>query len=434
MQARDEVVELTQDLIRIDTSNFGESALTVGEAEAADYCAERLREAGWDPHIITTSSDLRRGVALRIEGTDPTLPALVVHGHLDVVPAIAEEWSFPPFAAEIHDGFIWGRGAVDMKNMDAMILAVARSWGRDGFRPNRDIIVMFFPDEEAGMVHGSQWIVQHHPDIFHGATQAIGEVGGFSVDLSPHQRLYPIQTAEKGIAWLRLRAKQRAGHGSLLHPDNAVSDVARAVARIADHDWPVQLTPTVSRFLEVMSEITGHDVAQTDQAGLVEVLGTLGFLVGATMQNTANPTMLAAGYKVNVIPNEAEACIDGRFLPGHEADFDAAIQALAGSTIEIETINRDIAVEANFEADIVGAMAEALRTHDGNAVVAPYMISGGTDAKALSSLGIACYGFSPLQLPAGLDYWRLFHGVDERVPIAGLQFGVDALDTFLRTY
>lgn len=434
MHARDEVVELTQDLIRIDTSNFGESDLTVGEAEAADYCAERLREAGWDPHIITTSSDLRRGVALRIEGTNPTLPALVVHGHLDVVPAIAEEWSFPPFAAEIHDGFIWGRGAVDMKNMDAMILAVARSWGRDGFRPNRDIIVVFFPDEEAGMVHGSQWIVQHHPDIFHGATQAIGEVGGFSVDLSPHQRLYPIQTAEKGIAWLRLRAKQRAGHGSLLHPDNAVSDVARAVARIADHDWPVQLTPTVSRFLEVMSEITGHDVTQSDQDGLVEVLGTLGLLVGATMQNTANPTMLAAGYKVNVIPNEAEACIDGRFLPGHEADFDAAIQALVGSTIGIETINRDIAVEANFEADIVGAMAQALRTHDGNAVVAPYMISGGTDAKALSSLGIACYGFSPLQLPPGLDYWRLFHGVDERVPIAGLQFGVDALDTFLRTY
>jgi acetylornithine deacetylase/succinyl-diaminopimelate desuccinylase-like protein len=284
------------------------------------------------------------------------------------------------------------------------------------------------------MVHGSQWIVRHHPEIFHGAKQAIGEVGGFSVNLSPQQRLYPIQTAEKGIAWLRLRARQRAGHGSLLHPDNAVSEVARAVARIADHDWPVQLTPTVTRFLEVLSEVTGQDVTHTDQAGLVEILGTLGLLVGATMQNTANPTMLAAGYKVNVIPNEAEACIDGRFLPGHEASFDAAIQALVGSTIEIEIINRDIAVEANFEAEIVGAMAEALRAHDGNAIVAPYMISGGTDAKALSSLGIACYGFSPLQLPAGLDYWRLFHGVDERVPIAGLQFGVDALDTFLRTY
>lgn len=434
MNARDEVVQITQELIRIDTSNFGDSAETVGEAVAADYCAERLREVGWEPRIVSTSSDLRRGVVLRIEGTDPDLAGLVVHGHLDVVPAIASEWTFPPFAAQIHEGFIWGRGAVDMKNMDAMILAIARQWGREGFRPRRDITIAFFPDEEAGMVHGSQWFVRNHPEFFEGAKEAIGEVGGFSLHIGGDRRLYPIQTAEKGIHWMRLRARRRAGHGSLIHPDNAVSEVARAVARIADHEWPILRTQTVTDFLAVMSELTGKDVAGADQEELVAALGTLGHLVGATQQHTANPTMLDAGYKVNVIPNQAEAAIDGRFLPGHEMEFDAVMRELIGPDLDIETINRDIAVEASFETPIVSAMAHALIRHDPGAAVAPYMISGGTDAKALSTLGISCYGFSPLLLPADIDYWRLFHGVDERVPIDGLKFGVDVLDDFLRSY
>ncbi|MGB4324688.1 MAG: M20/M25/M40 family metallo-hydrolase, partial [Candidatus Nanopelagicales bacterium] len=168
-----DVITLTQELIRIDTSNWGDSPETVGEAEAAEYCAARLREVGWHPEVIRTSSDTRRGLVCRIPGTDPNASAIVVHGHLDVVPAMAHEWTHPPFAAEIADGFIWGRGAVDMKNMDAMILAVARHWGREGIRPRRDTIIVFFPDEEAGMQHGSQWFVKNRPDIFEGATEAV---------------------------------------------------------------------------------------------------------------------------------------------------------------------------------------------------------------------------------------------------------------------
>lgn len=428
-----DVVRLTQDLIRIDSSNWGDSPETVGEAEVADYCAEVLREVGFDPEVVITSSDKRRGVALRIPGTDSSADAIVVHGHLDVVPAVAADWTHPPFAAEIDEGFIWGRGAVDMKNMDAMILSVIRHWAREGIRPRRDTIVVFFPDEEAGMQHGSQWFVRNRPDIFEGATEAIGEVGGFSISVRDDLRVYPIQTAEKGIRWLRLRATGRAGHGSMIHTDNAVTELARAVTRIGNHKWPVRRTKTVDAFLASLSDAYGVEIDANDTEDLVQKLGTLGLLVGATLQNTANPSMLDAGYKVNVIPSEAIAHIDGRVLPGYEDEFDNTIRELVGEHLQMEYISNDIAIEAPFDTLTVDLMASVLRSEDPTAHVVPYMISGGTDAKALSTLEIDCYGFSPLQMPADLDYWRLFHGVDERVPVEGLQFGVRVLDRFLRS-
>jgi acetylornithine deacetylase/succinyl-diaminopimelate desuccinylase-like protein len=426
-----DVVTLTQELIRIDTSNWGEAAETKGEAEAAEYCADRLREAGWDPEVIVTTGDTRRAVALRIPGSDPDADALLVHGHLDVVPAIAADWTHPPFAAVLDDGFIWGRGAVDMKNMDAMILAVARRWGFEGVRPRRDVVIVFFPDEEAGSIHGSHWLVDNRPDLFHGVTEAVGEVGGFSLTVRDDLRLYPIQTAEKGIRWMRLRASQRAGHGSMIHTDNAVTEIARAVTRIGDYEWPRRRTKTVDRFLDELVDAYGIDLKDVDMDVFLQRLGTLGLLVGATLQNTANPSMLDAGYKVNVIPTDAVAHVDGRVLPGYEEEFDTTIRELIGPNVTLEFINHDIAIEAPFDTSTVDLMAQVLRSHDPGARAIPYMISGGTDAKALSKLEIACYGFSPLKMPPDVDYWRLFHGVDERVPVEGLRFGVSVLDEFL---
>ncbi len=426
-----DVVTLTQELIRIDTSNWGDSEETKGEAEAAEYCAERLREEGWNPEVIVTTGDSRRAVALRIPGSDPDADALLVHGHLDVVPAIAADWTHPPFAAVLDDGFIWGRGAVDMKNMDAMILAVARRWGFEGVRPRRDVVIVFFPDEEAGSIHGSHWLVDNRPDIFHGVTEAVGEVGGFSLTVSEELRLYPIQTAEKGIRWMRLRASQRAGHGSMIHTDNAVTEIARAVTRIGDYEWPRRRTKTVDRFLDELVDAYGIDLMDTDMDVVLQRLGTLGLLVGATLQNTANPSMLDAGYKVNVIPTDAVAHVDGRVLPGYEEEFDNTIRELIGANVTLEFINHDIAIEAPFDTSTVDLMAQVLRAHDPGARAVPYMISGGTDAKALTKLEIACYGFSPLKMPPDVDYWRLFHGVDERVPVEGLRFGVSVLDDFL---
>ena len=430
--AIDEVVTLTQELIRIDTSNFGESAETVGEAAAAEYVAERLREVGLDPEVVTTTSDLRRAVVVRLTGRDRDAPALLLHGHLDVVPAVLSDWTHDPFAAELDDGFIWGRGAVDMKDMDAMILAIVRAWARSGVQPRRDIVVLFLPDEEAGGAHGGHWLVENRPDLFAGVTEGVGEVGGFSVTVRDDVRLYPIQTAEKGIRWLNLRAAERAGHGSMIHPDNAVTALAEAVARIGRHEWPLRRTKTVDRFLSELADVYGVELEPDDPRALLERLGTLGYLVGATLQNTANPTMLSAGYKHNVIPGEATAGIDGRVLPGYEKEFDDTIRALVGEGIEVTSEHEDIALEAPLDAPLVDQMSEVLRWADPGAHPVPYMISGGTDAKSFARLGIECYGFSPLRMPADLDYWRLFHGVDERVPVEGLHFGVEVLERFLR--
>jgi acetylornithine deacetylase/succinyl-diaminopimelate desuccinylase-like protein len=430
--AEAEVTLLTQELIRIDSSNWGDSPETVGEAAVADYCAERLREVGLDPEIIVTTSDARRAVHVRIPGTDPTASALLLHGHIDVVPAMADDWSRPPFAAELADGFVWGRGAVDMKDMDAMILAVVRAWVRGGVRPRRDIVLLFLPDEEAGSIHGSHWLVANRPDLFEGVTEAVGEVGGFSLTVRDDLRLYPIQTAEKGIRWIRLRARDRAGHGSMIHQDNAVTALCEAVTKVGRHQWPIRRTKTVDRFLSELSEAYGVDLADAELEQVLQHLGSLGSLVGATLQNTSNPTMLQAGYKHNVIPGEAVASIDGRVLPGYEDEFEETIRRIVGDAISVESVVSDVAIEAPFDTPTVDLMASALRAEDPGARAVPYMISGGTDAKAFTGIGIDCYGFSPLQMPPDVDYWRLFHGVDERVPVDGLRFGVRVLDRFLR--
>ncbi|NBO46343.1 MAG: M20/M25/M40 family metallo-hydrolase, partial [Actinobacteria bacterium] len=238
------------------------------------------------------------------------------------------------------------------------------------------------------------------------------------------------QTAEKGIRWLRLTATGRAGHGSMINDDNAVTALCEAATRVGQHRWPVRLTPTVERFLAELSEAYGVAIDPADMDEVFAKLGTLGSLVGATLHNTANPTMLTAGYKHNVIPQSAEAFIDGRVLPGYESEFESEIQRIVGENISVHYDIKDIALETSFDGPTVDAMAAALRAEDEGARPVPYMISGGTDAKAFSTLGIRCFGFSPLRLPPGLDYWQLFHGVDERVPVDALKFGVRVLNRF----
>jgi acetylornithine deacetylase/succinyl-diaminopimelate desuccinylase-like protein len=439
--AEDDVVELVRGLIRIDSTNAGDRPATVGEREVAQYAEQVLREAGFDPEPFHTTSAARAGVHLRIPGTQPDAAerALLLHGHLDVVPAPGEGWTHPPFGAEVAPDpdsgleMIWGRGAVDMKDMVGMILAVARHWGRTGLRPKRDVVVLLLPDEEAGGLHGSHWLVDNRPELFAGVTEAVGEVGGFSMTIREDLRLYLIQTAEKGMTWLRLHAAGRAGHGSMLNDDNAVTHLCRAVTRIGEHRFPIRVTDTTRAFVAELSEALGVDLDPYDVEGLTTALGPLARIVGATLSNTANPTMLEAGSKVNVIPGLAEAHVDGRFLPGYEDEFLATIDDLLGDRVVREFVVRDIALETTFDGASIEAMAAALRAEDSGARPVPYTLSGGTDAKAFSLLGIRCYGFAPLRLPPGLDFGALFHGVDERVPIEGLQFGVRVLDRFLRT-
>jgi acetylornithine deacetylase/succinyl-diaminopimelate desuccinylase-like protein len=421
----DAVVELLSDLIRINTSNP-----THSERPAAEWVAEKLAEVGIDSQILESEPG-RASTIARISGTDSSRPPLLVHGHLDVVPADAAEWTVDPFAGEVRDGYVWGRGAVDMKDTDAMVLAVVREWARTGRKPPRDIVLAFVADEEAGGRKGAHWLVEHHPDLFADCTDAISEVGGFSVSLGSDLRLYPIQTAEKGIGWLKLVAEGRPGHGSMLHDENVVTRLAAAVSRVGNHDFPIVITDTVRRFLESIAEITGLAIDPDDPGPALSKLGGLARMIGATIRNTANPTMLDAGYKANVIPSRAEATIDARFLPGQEEAMLATIDELIGDGVTREFINRDIAVETSFDGDLVDAMSAALRAEDPGGHPLPYLMSGGTDAKSFSTLGIRCFGFSPLLLPAELDFTALFHGIDERVPIDGLTFGVRVLDRFL---
>lgn len=431
-RAEEEVVRFTSDLIRIDTSNRGSGDAC--ERPAAEYVAERLAEAGIEAKILESAAG-RANVVARIEGAEPSRPGLLVHGHLDVVPARPDDWSVHPFSGEVRDGVVWGRGAVDMKDMDAMILAVVRAWAREGRRPVRDIVLAFTADEEDTAAYGSDWLVAEYAELFEGCTEGISESGGYRFHAAPGARVYPVAAGERGTAWLRLEARGRAGHGSKPNDENAVARLAAAMARIDAYDWPLRVAPTVRAALEQLAGVLDVRLDPDDPAlspaVLREKLGPSAEIVEATIRNSANPTMLSAGYKVNVIPEIAVGHVDGRVVPGGEEEFRATMDALVGPDVSWEFAHRERPLEAPVGSPVFTAMREALLAEDPGGHVVPYCMSGGTDAKQFSRLGITGYGFVPLGLPPGYDFAAMFHGVDERVPVEALHFGVRVLDRFL---
>jgi acetylornithine deacetylase/succinyl-diaminopimelate desuccinylase-like protein len=412
-----EVVRFAGELIRIDTTNRGGG--DCAERPAAEYVAERLAEAGYQPDLLE-SAPRRANVVARIPGTDPGADALLLHGHLDVVPADARDWSVPPFAGEVRDDVLWGRGAVDMKNADAVLLAVVREWARSGWRPRRDVVLAFTADEEDTAEAGARWLVEEHPNLFENCTEAIGESGAFTFHAAGGKRLYPVASAERGTAWLKLTARGTAGHGAKPNADNAVTKLSRAITRIGEYQWPVRLIPTVRAAVDAIAAAldTPEDLDNP--------------LVKGTVRNSANPTMLSAGYKVNVIPGEAIAYVDGRVLPGYADEFERTMDELTGPDVGWEYAHREVPLEAPLDAPIVDAMERSLLAEDPDAHVVPYCMTGGTDGKQFARLGMACYGFTPLVLPPGYDYYAMFHGVDERVPLPALESSVRITDRFLR--
>ncbi len=421
-----EVVDVCRELIRIDTSNYGDSE-GPGERKAAEYVAALLDEVGIESRLYESQPG-RTSVVAQWGGSSGD--GLLLHGHLDVVPAAAEDWQVDPFSGEIQDGYLWGRGAVDMKDFDAVLLSVVRARQRAGRVPERPITLCFTADEEAGGHQGAEVLVEEHAGEFEGCTEAVGEVGGFSATVRGH-RVYLIEAAEKGMAWMRLTARGRAGHGSMINQDNAVSALTAAVARIGAHEWPVRLTPAMRTLLAAVGELAGTEATPENAQELVEEFGGAARMLGAVIRNTCNPTMLNAGYKVNVIPTEASAHVDGRFLPGFEDEFFATIAALVGDDIEIDYVSNQQPWETPYDGALVDAMTRSILAEDADAIVAPYLMSGGTDAKHFRKLGMRSYGFAPLRLPADLDFTALFHGVDERVPLDALEFGARVFDRFL---
>ncbi|GBE66599.1 hypothetical protein MFM001_30610 [Mycobacterium sp. MFM001] len=433
----DDVVEVVSRLIRFDTSNTGDLDTTKGEAECARWIAAQLEDVGYQVEYLESGAPGRGNVFARLPGADSSRGALLIHGHLDVVPAEAADWSVHPFSGAVEDGYVWGRGAVDMKDMVGMMIVVARQFRRAGIVPPRDLVFAFLADEENGGRYGSHWLVDNRPDLFDGVTEAVGEVGGFSLTVprrdGGERRLYLIEAAEKGLQWMRLTARGRAGHGSMVHDHNAVTALAQAVARLGRHRFPLVATDTVMQFLTAVGEETGHsfDADSPDLEGTIEKLGPIARIVKATLRDTANPTMLKAGYKANVVPAIAEAMVDCRVLPGRQAAFEAEIDELIGPDVTREWVTSLPSYETSFDGDLVDAMNSALLAVDPDARTVPYMLSGGTDAKAFARLGIRCFGFTPLRLPPELDFSALFHGVDERVPVDALRFGADVMSRFL---
>ena len=427
-QAVEETTQIASRLIRFDTQNWGEGKANP-ELEATEWIAAQLAEVGLDS-VIHESEPGRANLVARIPGTDPDAGALVVHGHTDVVPADESEWSVDPFGGLIRDGLLWGRGAVDMKNMDAMILSNVRDMLRKGLQPRRDLIIAFFADEEAGGARGAGWMVENHPEQFSGATEAISEVGGYSSDIRG-QRVYLVQTAEKGIAWLRLLAHGTAGHGSMVNDDNPITRLAAAIARIGAHEWPEDMPQATRDLLEGVSEITGIPFTAETTGELIAELGSVSRFVEPTLRNTSNPTIIQAGYKHNVIPATAQAFVDCRVLPGQFEDVMLTIKELAGEGIDVEPVTVGDSVESPFSGRLVETMQRCLLDADPGAKVLPHTMSGGTDNKSLARLGIVGYGFAPLQLTPDLDFAAMFHGKDERVALSSLDFGTRVLNRFM---
>ncbi|GIH14237.1 M20/M25/M40 family metallo-hydrolase [Rugosimonospora africana] len=444
VRAVDEVVGFASDLIRIDTTNTGDEATTVGERAAAEYVAGKLTEVGYEATYLESGARGRGNVVARLAGADPGRGALLVHGHLDVVPADASEWTVHPFSGEVSGGYLWGRGAVDMKHMVAMSLAVARQFKRDGYLPPRDLVFAFVADEESGGFRGARWLAERRADLFDGATEAISEVGGFSVTVADGLRAYPVQTAEKGAGWLRLRSRGRAGHGSLPNDENAVARLAAAVTRLDRHRFPLVWTEPVREAVAALGRLTGRQIPLDDPeralAELVEAATTAGLpglaslsgLVATGLRDTATVTMFHAGYKANVVPSTASAEVDCRVLPGREEDFLRELAAVLGPDIEREWDSLP-AIETSFGGRLVDSMRAAILAEDPGGRLLPYLLPAATDAKSFQRLGIRHYGFAPLLLPPDLDFPSLFHGVDERVPLDGLRFGTRVLERLLRT-
>ncbi|MDU0326034.1 M20/M25/M40 family metallo-hydrolase [Microbacterium sp. KSW2-21] len=423
-----EALEFIRALIRIDSVNTGDAA-TIGDGEtrAALYVKQRLDEVGYETVLVEPRPG-RASVVARLAGSDPDAGALVAHAHLDVVPVDADDWTHPPFGAEIHDGLLYGRGAVDMKDFAGMLLAIARAFRRDGIVPRRDLIFAFFADEEAGGVWGARWLVENRPELFAGATEAISEVGGFSIPLPDDRRAYLVATAEKGVTVATLTARGAAAHGSRPTADNAVVRLARAVAAVGAHRFPVVRTATLERFLEVYGRASGEPLDGDD-------LSRLGFsasVIDAGTRNTVSPTVLTAGGKINVIPASASATLDVRVVPGQADALRDELAAVVGDDIEIAWSRYIPAIEAPAEGRLMDVLQHAVTAEDPDGTVVPYLLPASTDNKHLSRLGIRGYGFVPLRVPADFDVFGQFHTADECVPVEALFFGTRVTARILR--
>ncbi|MFN8471920.1 MAG: M20/M25/M40 family metallo-hydrolase [Anaerolineae bacterium] len=428
-ETRQEVTSLLQDLLRLDTTNPPGN-----EIIAADYIADRLQQVGIEPTVLESAPG-RGNVVGRLKGTGEEAPLLLM-GHVDVVPAEPAKWERPPFSGDLADGYIWGRGALDMKNTVASHLMVMLLLARAGVPLRRDVIFMANADEEVGGKMGAGWVVDNHPDLIR-AEYAINEGGGMEMPIGGTS-FYTVQTAEKGTARFSMRAYGRPGHASVPRPDNAVTRLCEAVAALGRTQLPLHPTATFAAMLdsiaEVMPALEPVKPALLDPATSATTLAQLPLpedlrlMFSAMLRNTASPTILSAGTKINVIPSVAEVQVDGRTIPGSRgADLLAEARAVVGDDIELELHGDSPALEAGLESPLYDTIVEVMREHWPEARPLPLLVPGATDARHVTRLGTKVYGFSPLRSEANVDFFALIHSHNERVSVNNLLFSTQVI-------
>jgi acetylornithine deacetylase/succinyl-diaminopimelate desuccinylase-like protein len=417
------VEQICSDLIRFDTTNPGSA-----ERDAAEYVATLLSDWGLEP-VLLESAARRSNVVARIPGTDSSAPALLVQGHLDTVPADAAEWSRHPHSGDVADGFVWGRGAVDMKNALAMTLSAVGGMLADGRRPARDVVLAFVADEEAGGRLGAAYLVEEHRELFDGCAASIGEVGGFNIPSRDGTPTFAVSVADKGLRWYEIRQRGVAGHGSMVAQDNPIQGLAENLLRLLETTHPLEVLEPMR---VLASTLEGRPVHDSDEVqAVLAATGPFSRMLCAALTNTVNVTRIGAGYKENVIPGDAWARLDCRYLPGQEEALHRRILGSLGPSAAAEIIRHSPAAVSEHDGEWFDRLADSLRSVFPDCRVAPFVFSGGTDNKWFGQLGIPTYGFTPMLLPPGYDFPAMFHGVDERFPVSGLLFGVQVMDQLM---
>lgn len=420
-----EAVQYLQDLLRFDTTNPPGN-----ETPAACYLADILRREGYAPTIVESAPG-RGNVIARYRGTGERAP-LLLFGHTDVVMAEPRRWSRDPFSGDLAEGCIWGRGALDMKSLVVQELMVMLLLQRSRVRLRRDVIFAATADEEVGGTAGMGFLVDHHPDLIR-AEYGLSEGGGTTMYIAG-KPFYDVRTAEKGTCRFVLRAVGKPGHGSVPRPETSVSRVADAVLRLQRAQMPFRATATISTFFELLCRALDvpddlHALTEQNFRQVMQILPPdLSQYLHAITHDTAVPTGLRAGHKINVIPGEAEASVDGRYLPGQTAEgFMQEIRRIVGEGYELEPVDMSVPLEDPPGDPLYQTILSVMARHAPRATVAPIMLAGATDAKHVARLGARCLGFGPLLVPEGFPLEHLIHGHDERIPIDGYLWGVDVL-------
>ena len=419
-------VELLQELLRFDTTNPPGN-----EAACIAFLQRQLEEAGLETQVFEQAPG-RPNLVSRLRGGDA--PPLLLYGHVDVVTTAGQAWTHPPFEGRVEDGYVWGRGALDMKGGVAMLVQAFLRAQRQGVRPPGDLVLVVLSDEENGGNLGAKFLVEEHPELFAGMRYALGEFGGFSLAIGG-RRFYPIQVAEKQICWLKATVRGPAGHGALVHRGGTVARLGRLLRDLDRRRMPVHVTPVVREFVErIAAEVPRKEATVlrallkpwlTDAA--LRLMGERAATIEPMLRNTVNATIVRGGAKINVVPSEIEVELDGRALPGFTPEqVIAELRELVGDDVELELVRHDPGPAAP-DLGLFDTLAEVLREIDPEGIPVPLLQVGVTDGRFFSQVGVQTYGFLPIRLPDDFAFTRLIHAADERIPLDALEFGAEAV-------